>query len=717
MPRRPLPRRALSTLVAAGLLLLAGGGAATWLLIDIPFGPIFLTAFLTAALGLLLALAAGAALCLRRRGWPWRVPGALLAALAAVLAAALLILKLDYALLPGFDVKRGLTADQWRADLTHLAAELPRMHPALFELVPEADFRAAVTRLDRAIDSLDEPTIRAELARIVALPGDAHTMPNVFSVNLDWHCFPLAVHIFDDGVRIVDAGREQRRLVGSRILALDGTPVVDALDAVAPYLATESEAGRLERHGYMLTVAEWMHAVGVLRDPGRGVFTLEDEAGRVHEVALEPVLYIPVIYWGMVRKVDGDVTSIAVKNERRENYHFELLPDGTLYFQFNMVVEDGQPETLATFTERLGAFADAHDFERCVIDVRNNDGGNGGLLPPLVEFLAGHERINRPGRLFVLISRRTYSAAVMFTAMMQARSHAVLVGEPTPQGPVFYSSPEVLRLPDSGMEFLVSSSLTPASPLCDPRRSITPDVPVAFTWEDHVRGRDPFLAAARTYRHEPVPPAPAGAERLAGRYRYDTLRVLTVTLAGGALRLRLDDFLPGSMQTLDTALIPDGGTAFRAGVPGLRLDFPDLADPGAAVGEARLLWGACDRTLPRLAEGERLPLELIRMGRVAEGAAALAAAREVYRAGIPGLEAVLNGTGYAHLRDGRTDEAVAVFELNVLLYPESSNVYDSLGEGYLAAGREAEALANYRKSLELNPDNRNAAAVIERLGR
>ena len=716
MPRRPLPRRAPAALAVAGLLLFAAGGLGTWLLIDIPFGPVFLTAFLTAALGLLLALAGGAALCLRRHGWTWRVPGALLAALAAVLAAALLILKFDYALLPGFDVRRGLTADQWRADLSHLAAELPRMHPALFELVPEADFREAVARLDRDLDRLDEPAIRAELARIVALPGDAHTMPNIFSVNLDWHCFPIAVHIFDDGMRIVDAGRERRELVGARILALDGTPVTDALDAVAPYLAVESEAGRRERHGYMLMVAEWMHAVGVLRDPKRGVFTLEAVNGQVRDVSLAPVHYIPVIWWSMARQVDGAVTSIAVKNERHPNYRFELLDDGTLYFQFNMVVQEDQPETLAAFTERLCAFADAHDFARCVVDVRNNDGGNGGLLPPLVDALAGHPRIDRPGRLFVLISRRTYSAAVMFTAMMQARSHAILVGEPTAQGPVFYSSPRVLRLPSSGMEFLVSSSLTPASPLCDPRRSILPDVPVAFTWEDHVRGRDPFLAAARDHRPAPAPPAPAAIERLAGRYRWDAVRVLTVTADGGAPRLRLDDFLPGSMQTLDTALIPDGGTAFRAGVPGLRLDFPDLSVPGAAVGEARLRWGECDRALPRMAEGERLPLELIRMGRAAEGAAALAAARDAHRDAIPGLEHVLNGAGYDHLREGRTDDAVAVFELNVLLFPESSNVYDSLGEGYLAAGREAEALASYRRSLELDPDNRNAAAVIEHLG-
>ena len=49
-------------------------------------------------------------------------------------------------------------------------------------------------------------------------------------------------------------------------------------------------------------------------------------------------------------------------------------------------------------------------------------------------------------------------------------------------------------------------------------------------------------------------------------------------------------------------------------------------------------------------------------------------------------------------------------------YPESFNVYDSLGEALLAAGDREGAEANYRKSLELNPDNTNAVEVLQSMG-
>ena len=60
-------------------------------------------------------------------------------------------------------------------------------------------------------------------------------------------------------------------------------------------------------------------------------------------------------------------------------------------------------------------------------------------------------------------------------------------------------------------------------------------------------------------------------------------------------------------------------------------------------------------------------------------------------------------------------EAIEIFKLNTEAYPESANVYDSLGEGY-AADRNIElAIENYQKSLDLNPDNENAKEMLKRL--
>lgn len=79
-------------------------------------------------------------------------------------------------------------------------------------------------------------------------------------------------------------------------------------------------------------------------------------------------------------------------------------------------------------------------------------------------------------------------------------------------------------------------------------------------------------------------------------------------------------------------------------------------------------------------------------------------------------EGEINGVGYLYLSDLKeVDKAIAVFEMNVNAFPQSSNVYDSLGEAYLEAGHTILAKKNYKRSLELNPDNENARLVLKRL--
>jgi dienelactone hydrolase len=78
-------------------------------------------------------------------------------------------------------------------------------------------------------------------------------------------------------------------------------------------------------------------------------------------------------------------------------------------------------------------------------------------------------------------------------------------------------------------------------------------------------------------------------------------------------------------------------------------------------------------------------------------------------------EPELNLLGYQLLGDGRVRDAIAIFKLNVEMFPAGFNTYDSLGEAYLAAGERELAIRNYRRSLELNPQNTNAAQVLKRI--
>ncbi len=78
-------------------------------------------------------------------------------------------------------------------------------------------------------------------------------------------------------------------------------------------------------------------------------------------------------------------------------------------------------------------------------------------------------------------------------------------------------------------------------------------------------------------------------------------------------------------------------------------------------------------------------------------------------------ERLLNNLGYNFIRQAKFKEAIRVLQLNVEAYPQSSNVYDSLGEAYMGSGEKADAIENYEKSLKLDPGNTNAVEMLKKL--
>lgn len=78
-------------------------------------------------------------------------------------------------------------------------------------------------------------------------------------------------------------------------------------------------------------------------------------------------------------------------------------------------------------------------------------------------------------------------------------------------------------------------------------------------------------------------------------------------------------------------------------------------------------------------------------------------------------EGAINRLGYQYLRRGPRPVAIALFELNTELHPDSWNVWDSLGEAHMEAGNRRRAIELYEKSLELNPENDNAREKLAEL--
>lgn len=224
-----------------------------------------------------------------------------------------------------------------------------------------------------------------------------------------------------------------------------------------------------------------------------------------------------------------------------------------------------------------------------------------------------------------------------------------------------------------------------------------------------------FRAVAREYgwdeylpaEHERAAVAPERLAAYAGRYLVNPDRVFTVTNEAGRL-------FGETTQGPKVELFPVSETTFVRQDQPVQYTFA----PAAEGSPAKVTVRAPNNTTAdatRAPDDAPVPYELLQAGKTDEAVAAYRRIKREQPDSVAVSEQRLNTLGYELLRAGKLREATAVFALNAELYPQSFNVYDSLGDAHAASGDTEQAIRNYRRSLELNPKNTNAQKMLKKL--
>lgn len=75
----------------------------------------------------------------------------------------------------------------------------------------------------------------------------------------------------------------------------------------------------------------------------------------------------------------------------------------------------------------------------------------------------------------------------------------------------------------------------------------------------------------------------------------------------------------------------------------------------------------------------------------------------------------LNLLGYSLINSKHIKNAIEIFTLLTVEFPENSNAYDSLGEAYFIDKNFSLSIRSFKKSLSLNPSNTNAEKMLQKL--
>ena len=371
------------------------------------------------------------------------------------------------------------TLFNWNNDLTHLANEVPKLHPNPYHTTARETYVAEIEQLRKRAPELAPHEVIVDMARIVALLGDGHTRLTLpldpaagffqghsktdppKDPSLTFHAIPQRFTIEDDGLFTPD---------GRRVKRIGRMSAAEAIAAVLPVAHGDNEWQKRQVAAGYLSLPEVLHARGVIAALDDVPLELEDVGtGFRPSDGLKPV-------------------------STSEPWSYRVQGDAMI-FDFNEVA-NGKTETLAQFAARLFEAVETQPVNKLIVDLRNNYGGNNSLNRPVLHGILRSRKLRQPGSLFVLVGRRTFSAAMMLVTDLELHTHAIFLGEPTGGSPNGYGDSRKVKLPDSGLTVRVSTLYWQKS---DPRDK-------RATLEPHVRTRDP-LAVALDYFGGPPGPA------------------------------------------------------------------------------------------------------------------------------------------------------------------------------------------------------------------
>lgn len=378
--------------------------------------------------------------------------------------------------------------ERWRQDVEVLSDLLPAIHPAPYRYVERETYQERLGSVLENLDTLTDAQVNLELMRAVALLQDAHTKLS-FGAGPPAR-LPLGLECIDGKIVAVVLPEEDRDLLGSPVVAIDGHDVAEAIAVCDELVSCPSPGRKLSRIAQFLVEPGLLHPLGLSdSDSELGIaFAPRGNSDGRLRLSSNRLKY-PRGYASIWNVAETAPLYLA----ERGNYWFRFLEASrTLYLRYKRCREEpGHP--FARFESEIEEVLRDREPVSLVLDLRLNSGGASMLLRPLIDTFADYLTAGPDRRAFVLVDHGTFSSAIINAVQFRESTGAIVVGEPTGDRPNHCGETQTIELPNSRLRLTCSTKcvqLLDGDPV-----ALEPDQVVHTTVDDVRQGRDPVMEA------------------------------------------------------------------------------------------------------------------------------------------------------------------------------------------------------------------------------
>ncbi len=405
--------------------------------------------------------------------------------------------------------QRTFSSVEWQEDLRFLQEKIHQEYSNLFHKITSNDFDKAVSNFYKKIPNLQDHEVKVGFAELVAKFGYGHTALSLYGWRYDevknMHQLPYQLYWFNDGIYIIATQKEYKEALGAKVHKIGKVPVIDALNRIKPVVSSENDQFFKDVGPHYLGVPEILHTKHIIDDLSNVTMTLEKD-GKEFQLTFKPFKSdrFPGSY-GFIRTEgnwisiapDGPNTPLWLQGLKENGYTFNYIEkEKTVYVRQSTVFNER--ESIEQFYKRVFNFINDNDVNRLIIDLRLNGGGDNFNNKDVIIGLIQNEKINRKGSLYVVIGRKTFSAAQNLVNEIENYTEAIFVGEPTGENVNFYGDANFEVLPNSKLPIRLSWAWWQDKDPRDSRQWTEPQIAVNLNYADFVKGIDPVHQAINT---------------------------------------------------------------------------------------------------------------------------------------------------------------------------------------------------------------------------
>ena len=396
----------------------------------------------------------------------------------------------DFKKLFGNDNEEGISRNEaWVRDIRYLEKRINELHYNL-----NHDISKEILAIEESIASLSNEEVIVKLMKIVGSLGNGHNLIIPTSANKGaLKKLPVQFYQFSDGLFIVNAEEDFKQWIGYEVESIENTPIEELLQKTNAVNARDNDMQTLWLGPYYLGLPDVLKELGIIENTSQITLTISNGKGKLQKVKMNPIAWNFTGFPKLPKLQDNEQPLFLSKTD--EHYWYKQFPKSSaIYVQFNVVAEK-EEQSLKDFNIELRNQFTQNTTQYLILDIRNNHGGDGSILPPMLKTIINFEAMNPEGSVFVLMGRETFSAAQNLLTDITKYTNAILVGEPSGSKPNHIGEAGWFKLPYSGLMGLISTQFHQTSGAEDHRKWIAPHIPVNVSSIDYFNGNDRALDA------------------------------------------------------------------------------------------------------------------------------------------------------------------------------------------------------------------------------